>query len=74
MPIPLDALEALLAYLEDCTCEFGCDHTFRFARQWLVREGCPVYPTEFALIALGAGCDCEVVLNVIPANVYARPI
>jgi hypothetical protein len=73
MPVPLDALEALISYLDERVSEMGCDHTRRFCREWLAREGWPGPPTEFALIAQGGGCDCEIVMNVEPSNIYRRP-
>ena len=73
MPIPLDAFETLLEYLDKRIRELGCDSTRRLTREWLAREGWPVHPTEFALIALGGGCDCEVVMNVQPSSIYGRP-
>jgi Protein of unknown function (DUF2695) len=73
MPIPLDALEELIHYIDERVSQLGCDHTRRFCREWLVREGWPGPPTEFALIAQGGGCDCEIVMNVEPSNIYRRP-
>jgi len=72
MPIPPDALEALIGYVDGRVRDAGCDNTRRFTREWLAREGWPVHPTEFALIAQGGGCDCEVVMNVEPSNIYPR--
>ena len=73
MPIPRDALEALIDHVRARVSEAGCDRTQRFTREWLGREGWPVPPTAFALIALGGGCDCEVVLNVEPSHVFPPP-
>jgi hypothetical protein len=70
MPIPRYAFEELLTYLQERIAEVGCDNTRRLTREWLERGGWPVRPTEFALIALGGGCDCEVVLNVEPGDIY----
>jgi hypothetical protein len=70
MPIPHYALEELQAYLKKRLPEVGCDNSRRLTREWLERGGWPVRPTEFALIAQGGGCDCEVVGNVEPSNIY----
>jgi hypothetical protein len=71
MPIPREALEALIDDVDKRVRAAGCDHSRRFTREWLAQRGYPVYPSEFALIALGGGCDCEVVMNVEPENIYA---
>jgi hypothetical protein len=70
MPIPREGLERLIDYVDERVSEIGCDHTHRFCREWLAREGWPGPPTEFALIAQGGCCDCEIVMNVEPSNVY----
>jgi Protein of unknown function (DUF2695) len=70
MPIEREALQALIAFLDaECRAD-GCDNTLRLTRQWLVRHGHPAAATEFAIIAQGGGCDCEVVLNVEPDSIY----
>jgi hypothetical protein len=74
MPISLDALEELIQHIDEKVTEAGCDHTRRFCRQWLTQKCWPVAPTEFALIAQGGGCDCEIVLNVESSKIYKRPL
>ena len=70
MPIPEEALEALIEWVDQKVQINGCDHSSRFARQWLTDNGYPLAPTEFALLAQGGGCDCEIVLNLESANIY----
>jgi hypothetical protein len=70
MPIERKALEELLSWLDEKCQASGCDNTRRFTREWLQKRGLPVATTEFALLAQGGGCDCEVVLNVDPENIY----
>jgi hypothetical protein len=70
MPLSQDELEELIQWLDDKCAEHGCDSTHRFAREWLQARDLPVATTEFALLALGGGCDCEVVLNVEAEAIY----
>src|SRR6188768_600416 len=70
--MPLDApdLVQLLSWLEDKLEEHPCQHNLLLTRQWLLDNTKPTATTEFALIAQGGGCDCEVVMNVEPENIY----
>jgi hypothetical protein len=70
MPLPEDALESLLDWVDERVQEHGCDHSLRFTRQWLADNSFPIPQTEFALLAQGGGCDCEVVLNVESEGIY----
>ena len=70
MPLSQDELENLIDWLDDRCSEHGCDNTHRFTREWLQERDLPLAITEFALLALGGGCDCEVVLNVEVEAVY----
>lgn len=70
MPIERDELEALLDWLEKNLQTESCKHDLRMTRRWLDEHGLPIAQTEFALIAQGGGCDCEVLLNVDPEAIY----
>ncbi len=70
MPIEASHLDALIAWVDGKVTVSGCDHDLTFARQWLADHALPIATTEFALIAQGGGCDCEVVLNVDPGRIY----
>jgi hypothetical protein len=70
MPLERTDFEALLEWLAEQIDEHGCDHSARFTREWLARGGFPVAPTLTALLALGGGCDCEVLMNVEAENIY----
>jgi hypothetical protein len=74
-PLEREALEALLSWLDPTLRQYGCDHSPRFAREWLAQHRFPVELAEMALLAQGGGCDCEIVMNVNPDQVYpqARP-
>ena len=70
MPIARESLDALIAELEGAR----CGDTHARTREFLVRNHLPVARTLAALLALGGGRDCEVVLNVDPEAIYrSRP-
>ena len=70
MPIPQEALEALIAWVDAACKREGCDHSLRHTRAWLTANRQPIATTEIALLAQGGGCDCEVVLNVDMNAIY----
>ncbi len=70
MPIDASDLTEMLSWLENQLEERPCAHDLQLTRQWLKENAKPVETTEFALIAQGGGCDCEVVSNVDPENIY----
>lgn len=59
-----DRLEALLEHVAEALRTETCDHSPRHAAEWLAIHGVDPGPALDALLALGGGCDCEVVLNV----------
>lgn len=70
MPLELDDLLTLMEWLNAQCLAHGCDDSRRHTRRWLAEHGHPVATTELALLTQGAGCDCEVLLNVDPAVYY----
>jgi hypothetical protein len=44
--------------------EGGCDCTLKWTRQFLAAHGFDVEEEIAALESLGAGCDCEFMLNI----------
>ena len=70
MPISKTELLNLLAWVDEHCRKHGCDHTHRFTKAWLQANQRPLATTEMALLAQGGGCDCEVVLNVDPDEIY----
>jgi len=70
MPLEAPDLVELLSWLESQLEEHPCQHSLHLTRQWLVDNAKPVAITEFALVAQGGACDCEVVMNVDPENIY----
>jgi hypothetical protein len=70
MPLDASDLFQLISWLERELDEHPCAHDLQLTRRWLETNGKPLEITEFSLIAQGGGCDCEVVLNVDPENIY----
>ena len=70
MPLEPDQLLALIDAIDAQVEAVGCQHDLRLTRAWLEERGLPTALVEFALIAQGGGCDCEVVLNVDPERIY----
>ncbi len=70
MPLSVDQLKDLLNYLESEIPKAGCDHTTNISSKWLKQHGFPRTHTLMACLALGGGCDCEILLNVEPENIY----
>jgi hypothetical protein len=63
-------LERLLDYLDPLIGERGCDGTLRGAMAWAEWEGVRQEALRTSLHDLGGGCDCEVVLNVDPDELF----
>jgi hypothetical protein len=71
MPLERGQLEALIDHLEDLAqTGVGCDDTTRNAEAWLSGKQLPVRETLAALMRHGGGCDCEIVGNVDPEEIY----
>mgnify|MGYP000642043960 CR=1 FL=1 len=70
MPLRQDELEQLLDWLDEAVQETGCDHNYKLAKDWLSNKSVDAATTLMALMAKGGGCDCEIVLNVEPENIY----
>lgn len=56
--------EALHAHRESGELVWQCPHTLHHTRAWLKAHQKPLRENLQALEALGAHCDCEVLLNV----------
>lgn len=70
--VPLDRpqLKALLDHVEPAVEAHGCDHTRRAADTWAVQHGVDLPALHVALEEYGGYCDCEVVMNVQPDEVF----
>lgn len=63
-PLSAESLEALFDSLDTALVEYGCDHSYRFTREFLQQAG----HTESIVVPWlqnhGGNCDCEVLANV----------
>lgn len=64
---------ALFAAVEAGLQAEGCDNTLRAARQWAEGAGVAWSPLQGQLEGNGGYCDCEVLLNVAPAEEPDEP-
>lgn len=79
--LTLPQYEALYAHLERCLCHSSCSHTLRHTRAYL-RKLYAAYAYQpraehvraniEKLIEMGGLCDCEVLMNVSPAEWETR--
>lgn len=63
-------LAELMAALANHLAEHKCSNKLEFTEEWLRQRSKPVALTSMELLAQGGGCDCEVILNVEPENLY----
>jgi hypothetical protein len=70
MPLEKNDLEALLDWLDVTLPERGCKHDYTLTKEWLSSKDVDISTTLMALMSKGGGCDCEVVYNVEPENIY----
>jgi hypothetical protein len=63
-------LTSLVEYVEGCVGVEGCDHTRRHARQWARDQGFDWPALCEGLDEFGGFCDCEVVANCDPVEVF----
>ncbi|NIB44799.1 DUF2695 domain-containing protein [Pseudomaricurvus alkylphenolicus] len=70
MPLDQTELEDLLDWLDEAVQERGCNHDYTLSKEWLSNNSADTATTLMALMAKGGGCDCEIVLNVEPENIY----
>lgn len=72
MPLDEDELETMLDWMDEQLQLKGCNHDYTLTKEWLSDKSVDSSTTLMALMAKGGGCDCdcEIVLNVEPENVY----
>ncbi|MBX7174823.1 MAG: DUF2695 domain-containing protein [Pyrinomonadaceae bacterium] len=64
LPATKEQLESLFEFVEDELYEEECDHTSRFAMQFLMKNNLP-FPKIIAwLNANGGYCDCKIMENI----------
>lgn len=70
MPVDRAQLESLLAHVEDAVEREGCDHSRKATDAWASSHGVSLPALHSGLEEYGGYCDCEVVMNVHPDEVF----
>ncbi|MBY8872344.1 DUF2695 domain-containing protein [Micromonospora sp. PLK6-60] len=70
MPISEEQLTALIGYVDERVVTDGCDHTTRFAELWAERNPVDWARLGAGLAEFGGYCDCEIVMNCAPEDVF----
>jgi hypothetical protein len=70
MPLDRPQLEALLDHVEAAVEADGCDHSRRATDAWATAHRVELAGLHVALEEYGGYCDCEVVMNVHPDEVF----
>ena len=66
-------LACLAAFVEEALEAKGCDGTLRHTEQWATRHGVDAPRLATGLKGLGGFCDCEVLVNCLPADLLEEP-
>lgn len=70
MPLDRAQLESLLAHVEGAVERDGCDHSRKATDDWASSRGVNLTALHAGLEEYGGYCDCEVVMNVHPGEVF----
>jgi len=70
LPMNREQLTALVEFVDGLVVSEGCDHTLRHARSWVRDHDLVWTPIARGLTELGGYCDCEVVMNCDPEDVF----
>jgi hypothetical protein len=70
MPLDRPQLEALLAHLEGQVDGAGCDHSTSATQAWAREQDVEVPRLLRGLAEYGGYCDCEIVMNIDPGDVF----
>jgi Protein of unknown function (DUF2695) len=70
MPLGRGQLGALLTHVDAAVDADGCDHTLRATDVWAMSNDVDLERLREGLEAYGGFCDCEVVMNVDPDEVF----
>lgn len=65
-----EQLTALVEFVDSHVLDEGCDHTLRHTERWVREQRLAWKPISAALEELGGYCDCEVVMNCDPDDVF----
>lgn len=72
MPLSFGQLSELLDHLGETIPGVGCNHDYAQTELWLKSHGLQSWQTTMAFSGLGAFCDCEIVLNIEPCNIFSH--
>jgi Protein of unknown function (DUF2695) len=70
MPLDADQLSDLVDFVDARVVADGCDHTRRFTEQWANDHRVSSDRLAEGLEEFGGYCDCEVVMNCDPDEVF----
>jgi hypothetical protein len=72
--LPMDEaqLESLLTFVDEAVERAGCDHDYAATDEWANSNGVAAAELHTGLAEFGGHCDCEIVLNVDPDEVFSR--
>ncbi|SON62146.1 hypothetical protein MSIMFI_03667 [Mycobacterium simulans] len=68
--IDYDQLDELLNYIEERSDDQPCDHSPRHAQRWAESRGIDWPELQRELREFGGYCDCEILFNVEPDEVF----
>ncbi|CRK58331.1 hypothetical protein [Alloactinosynnema sp. L-07] len=70
LPMSREQLAELVEFVGDLVVSEGCDHTLRHTQVWIRAHDLEWTPIAGGLAELGGYCDCEVVMNCDPEDVF----
>jgi hypothetical protein len=70
MLLDKERLNDLLDHLDESLSEGGCDHTLRLTRGWAAERGLDSDALAASVARFGGYCDCEVLANVDPEEIF----
>ena len=63
VPVPAPMMKAFLDYIDGRLSSSECDHTLRYAREFIHAQSLPEAPILAWLEGAGGYCDCEAINN-----------
>ncbi|PPK66854.1 DUF2695 domain-containing protein [Actinokineospora auranticolor] len=70
MVLDLAQLDSLVTSVEASVAEHGCDHTLHATIAWAEERAVDLESLMIGLEDQGAYCDCEVVMNIDPEDIF----
>lgn len=70
LPINRSQLATLVEFVDAQVLADGCDHTPRHGKRWAYEQGISWEALGEGLRQLGGWCDCEIVMNCHPEEVF----